>query len=421
MQTDADQTVELKRNRLQIMTLISLVGFLLAVVVYYIRAYYQGLSYPQSTFLFFPGDRFNDFFNIAKVTKNLDPYFEFGGAFGNYFPLAYLFVYPFSLIADQWQALYWFTVVFCLLFCGFLFFHFVLRQAGTHRIDLFTWFPIVTMLVSYPVLFTVDRGNIELYVFGCCALFLLLFQKKQYTAASICLAAAISMKLYPAVFLIFLLSEKKYRQSIIVCLATAVLSVGALLLFRGTITSNLEGLKHGLDWYTTSYVKNFNILEGINYNESYFSVFRILSVLGYLKISLGQLLTPYLIATMVGFALVTGYVIWVEKEIWKQVMLLVGSMILLPYVSADYKLIHLFLPIALFVASPSRSRLDGMYAVIFGLLVIPKTYFTTPEGINWNSLINILLMTVLCGLIILDRFVLSRRQTASIKTGEDEP
>jgi len=102
-------------------------------------------------------------------------------------------------------------------------------------------------------------------------------------------------------------------------------------------------------------------------------------------------------------------------------MLLVGSMILLPYVSADYKLIHLFLPIALFVASPSRSRLDGMYAVIFGLLVIPKTYFTTPEGINWNSLINILLMTVLCGLIILDRFVLSRRQTASIKTGEDEP
>ena len=434
----------LKKDRLQLISLVALIGFLFAVVVYYGQAIYRGVLFPHNTFLFDPTDRFADFFNIITVVRHLDPYYETAGMFGNYFPFAYVFMYPFSLIPASWHPFYWFAGLAAGLFVLWLSYYFLLRQVHTRKLDLFTWFPVVILLMSYPVLITLDRGNLELYVFGCCALFLLLFQKKKYLAASISLSLAIAMKLYPAVFLIFLLSERKYRQCFVVCLSAIVLSVGALLLFPGTIISNIEGLQLGLKWYNANYLEFINssldimssapravfeemrrfsaypnfVLDGINYNGSYFSVLRAARLLGYLKISLEWLLTPYLIGTVVVFGAVSGYVIWFEKERWKKIALLVASMILLPYISADYKLIHLFLPLVLFAGTPTRSRFDTVYAVLFGLLLIPKTYFTTLQGINLNSLLNIVLMTALCGLIIYDRFVPSGH--AAVASAADE-
>ena len=101
--------------------------------------------------------------------------------------------------------------------------------------------------------------------------------------------------------------------------------------------------------------------------------------------------------------LIALYIIKREDDLWKQAALLVCTFNLLPYVSGDYRLIHLFLPLLLFVNSKERSRFDILYTILFGLLLIPKAYLVF-KGIRSDSgfsdvsisvVINPLLMIIL--------------------------
>jgi hypothetical protein len=47
----------------------------------------------------------------------------------------------------------------------------------------------------------------------------------------------------------------------------------------------------------------------------------------------------------------------------------------LPFVSADYKLIHLFIPLFLLFNDDSPDKYSSAYLFLFGLLLIPKHYF----------------------------------------------
>jgi len=42
--------------------------------------------------------------------------------------------------------------------------------------------------------------------------------------------------------------------------------------------------------------------------------------------------------------------------------------------SYDYRLLHVFLPLAFFVNDDSKNKNDLIYTVLFGLLLIPQSY-----------------------------------------------
>jgi hypothetical protein len=96
----------------------------------------------------------------------------------------------------------------------------------------------------------------------------------------------------------------------------------------------------------------------------------------------GRFLSCYFVSAGVIGLLVVLYVVLVEKEMWRRTALLVFAMLLLPHISADYKLLHLYLPLFLFVNSASRSRLDHLFVVLFGLLLIPKDYYYFSQVIS---------------------------------------
>ena len=74
------------------------------------------------------------------------------------------------------------------------------------------------------------------------------------------------------------------------------------------------------------------------------------------------------------FGGIAAYVVFVEKERWRRVVLAVGSAVLFPYVSADYTMLHLLLPLALFLAATKRSPRDLVYAALFAVPLIPLDY-----------------------------------------------
>lgn len=76
-------------------------------------------------------------------------------------------------------------------------------------------------------------------------------------------------------------------------------------------------------------------------------------------------LLPYLIFSMAMFGIVTAYITRYETVLWKKVSLLVMCMNLLPYTSTDYKLLHLFIPLFLFINHQKEDKWDLVYIVLF--------------------------------------------------------
>ena len=102
------------------------------------------------------------------------------------------------------------------------------------------------------------------------------------------------------------------------------------------------------------------------------------------------------------------YTIFFEKEMWKKVALIIFAMLLLPSVSADYKLLLVYLPLVLFLNAEGEGCLDPVYTILFALLFIPITYYFLPTVVSENKIheisigvvIRIVDMLVFCLVII---------------------
>ena len=88
--------------------------------------------------------------------------------------------------------------------------------------------------------------------------------------------------------------------------------------------------------------------------------------------------------------------------------LIVFAMLLLPSVSADYKLLLVYLPLVLFLNTEGEGKLELVYIVLFALLLIPITYYFLPTVVSENKIheisigvvIRIVDMLVFCLVII---------------------
>ena len=134
--------------------------------------------------------------------------------------------------------------------------------------------------------------------------------------------------------------------------------------------------------------------EGLYFGNSIWgSIKAILIAMVYMSVNIATR-----IYSIVGFnsvCIVALYIFFWEKNFWKKVALLVFSMNLFPFVSGDYKLIHIFIPLFLFINSDNTDKFDFLYSILFGLLIIPKAYFHYPSNpeITSSVIINPLLMT----------------------------
>jgi hypothetical protein len=220
------------------------------------------------------------------------------------------------------------------------------------------------------------------------------------------------MKLFPAAFLILYLGEKKYKEIVITVITAIVLTLICLMFFKGGLHDNLLFLIQGSNIKSnpifSSFLGNNNCVQR---GVTLFTFFKVIFIQTNTirLINMSWFLTFYTRIAIVSFFIMGAYVIYLEQEMWKKVSLIVFAMLLLPQFSADYKLIHLFIPIILFINNEKRSKLDSLYCVMFGLLLIPKDYYMLKRivsdlgvgDISIAVLINPLIMMLISGMIII--------------------
>lgn len=377
-----------KIKRIETIRFIVIAGFASSVIFHYVAGTYFGYGYPYATFLYNPADRFNDFFNIYNSTIYLDPYAK---AISVYFPFAYMPIYLLtsfrpSVAYTLFAGLFWLFLIVAML-----------KQVPVENIPNRLLTLLSLSVLSYPVLFAIDRGNLECLVFIALGLFLHCYATNRENCAALFLACAIAMKLYPGIFVVLFLSDRKWKPILLTLVFTVMLTIGSAFLLAGGVRGSLAGMQKNLLIFKIQYI---DTLHGLQHSSSFFVPAKLLAEL----VGFAELIpTLYPIGALLLFVLTSAWVIFNERELWKKVAILSFMMILLPQVSYDYKLIHTLFPLLLFTGSMSQSRFDAVYSVLFGLLLIPKDYYYLIGDISINGTINALLMVAFLGYIVADR------------------
>jgi len=341
--------------------LVILIGFCVSVFYHYIMGIYFNASYPYNTFLFDPVIKFTDFFRSCSFVSELNPYFDSNIKF-NYYPFAHISIYPFSLM-KQWAGLFTYFAIFISVFMIYT----VKNIKVDSALDNARNFLIFTFL-SYPFLFILDRGNIEGLLFVFLVFFLAFYIKGRYFLSALFLSLAIAMKAFPAVFVVLFLSDKKYKYLILIPAMVLALTLLCNMAFQGDYASNFNYVRSGFgSFHSIPLQRGMSLAMFVN------------AVMIYLKINtpanLDRFMSFYLVLSPLVFMFISACVVLLRMELWKKVALLVFSMLLLPNISVDYKLMSVFLPLYLFINSRNATRFDFLYSLLFGLLLIPKDYY----------------------------------------------
>ena len=403
-----------RSTKIKLLSTIIVIGFTIAVFYHYIMEAYLRNQYPLNTFLFRPNDKFNDFLDMVKFIKELNPYRSNIYIFGIYYPLGELFFFPFTLFKSSKVALLVFLGIFLL---GWMFF-IIKNFSQSNQLD--NWRDIFALsLMTYPFLFTIDRANVELYSFLFLCGFAYFYNSlNSYKSlfSLICLSLAIAMKPFPMIFLVLLASEKKWKNIVYVIIFATLITIFSMMCFQGRFLENIQGLRRNQALFVKDYVIGSG---GWPYGLSLFGLIKVIILfilelfsdfsLDFSKTQVflhwvSLLLKPYSLLSLILVGLVTLYILDKEKILWKKLALLVFVMNVIPPTSGDYRLLNLFIPLAFFINESRSSKFDLAYIILFGLLMIPKNYFIIPAmtnaGLSIAVIVNPLLILIFGALII---------------------
>jgi hypothetical protein len=359
------------------------------------------LGYPFTSPLFPSGDRFMDFFNINlraiadvrySVLKSIVA--PFGLLLARFFALFADYntgslgasvntgdMTVATFVGSYWDATYCREQVAGLISLGLFAACFIAvivllsrklavppRNLGGAIRSMDSVLIFVSLVLSYPVIFALDRGNYVILAFM--FLFLFLYAPKQEAwFASLALAAAISIKPHFGIFLIALFGKKNARSLIqtLICLFLLNISSSIVLWDFGFFSSAVS-----------SYGTFSNMLTRTLMAFSSPTIFSALYVGLHGLLTEGMTLTmisaygPLSMVGIVGLSLLVRARI---SDLSMQFFYIAILIVILPIASYDYNLILLivFLPV---LVSTSEKEFGLAQMAMFALALVPSHYVT---------------------------------------------
>jgi hypothetical protein len=376
---------------------------------------YSGKGFPWTTFLFIPADRFADWNNSVVAASTLRPYLVETKAVSAYFPFTYE---VFSLIHNLFPTGSIPIYIFISILLLSLGIGSIAWQEKINKFYLLTLIP--SCVILYPVLFSIDRGNIDVWISSLCIIYVALLRSRHYWIGFACLSLAISMKGYPLAFLVLAVPERRFKAIFLSLIASLLLTATSLSLMTGRFLENLEGFLSCLGRYRDVYVIGPNSLFASSdpYNGiRTLNIFNGAQVLDIAEWS-AYILKFYNPISLV-FACASAFFVVLNPklEYWKQVLVICLVTILFPNVANDYKLTMLLPGLLLLITKPDSYKKYFWMLTMLCLLMIPKSYFFY-KNLGITNIINPILLLCIASMILIEYFrdrPLSRTQFIEVK------
>ena len=323
------------QNKLKYLLMIVGFGLALSIAVHFGFRFNHYNTYPYSTFLGLESLRFSDFTDVCHRVTVSRPYDFWTLYFPATFPIFRFYCSVWGQSSNTNFPVYFFFIVNT----GFMWIlvrRFFLNKATA-------WMAFLLFLVSYPFLYVIDRGNIEILIVNL-VFAAFVWEKKNFLSAFF-LAFSAGVKAVPGIFLIYF--GKNFKGSVLpFCFLIIVFTLFGLSVLDGDPMIHLRGLlkQHSIfnsEWGGT--------LLGFCRSTSFYGGMVILfKVVGFS----GQ--SPWVVANFIYF-LVIIFILRILLRLYffgkisspELILVLAICYVALPRVSSDYKGIMLFLPLPL--------------------------------------------------------------------------
>lgn len=384
------------------------VGFLLNALFCLVCRFVLDLDYPFNTFLFRPVDRFQDFYSVMRSTEGLNPYLvrdvidvpgHGGIEVSNYFPFTHIVFYPFTRMPAE-IALVFFLGLSALLYTLML--NHFMRAIGVVSKQEKFWSWAVFLPMNYAVLFTFDRGNIELWVFGLVVIAIYLYERcREYHYATL-IGMAASFKLIPFIFLFPAITERRWKAVFTAALVFVGLSFFAFLFFDGTIGSNLESLKIAFFAFGDFLLVGGN---GVTHSINVFSAVQAVVIYWNWEIPPPEVLKPWLHYYNFVSLIFLGLILlwsWIKPLArWRRWAIICCLVQALPFPSYDYRLLYTLISLGLVMLNAAVIRRAPTYVWLLCLTAVPKMIPWIGD-VRISVLLNPLLILATLSLLIFE-------------------
>jgi hypothetical protein len=397
-----------------------------------------GLPFPWSTFLFTPFDRFDDWFSSVLSAATHDPYVK---SKGSYFPFAYL---PLLLgnAASNITSYAIYAAMSCGLMAAGVFLFWKNAFTGPARAPATLAALLLIAFLSYPMLFALDRGNLDLWIGGLCLIYVAELRKPLSWLGPVALAIAIAFKGYPMALILLGLQQRRFAGSAVAVVLAIALTILALLAFQSPPLTSWHAFQmHQREFWLVSVLGSGSM----SYSDDPYNAIRGLAWIGlhawqqihapaapavlnvanarhvdlhehakFLKSvggassagSRALVANAYVALTTIFAAFSTFFVLFAPVAAWRRVAVAAVITILYPHVAQDYKLI-LMLPVAYTLladaqvpeADANKSRTTALALV--ALLLVPKSYLFF-YGIGITMILNPILLVALWWVAVRD-------------------
>jgi len=349
-------------------------------------------------------DRFGDFWHYRELFAYFHTQAFFTSADRFAYPAPCAVLYQFLYHLGPRPHIVFSLMLFAVLLASAWLFYRMLLHFSVRKVEALS-LTIFLALTSYPWEKLFDRANIELFVYLFLALgtWAYLTGRKSLSAAMWGCAGA--MKIYPLVMLALFLHRKMLRP-----LLTGILTFAASLMVSfwyvgPTIKAAAIGSITGITGFIGNYAANAHLRE-LTIDHSILGATKELLLLDTSHAG-GW---PHLSTIYQAIVIVCGPILlfsWIRKlPALNQLCLFLTAIVLLPPVSYDYTLVHIYLVMGIVVAAYLSAIQRGehlqsakAFAVIFALL-------TSSEGwaqhgpLRINGVIKCLALLALCWLLM---------------------
>lgn len=404
-------------RRIEVLAIFVLAGFAVAVAFHSVLGY-LGFRFPWDTFLFTPDDRFNDWHNSVTAAKALNPYAANGPALSTYFPVSYLLFQVGAPLSRTGSLLIYLGISIGLLVVAIAM---ALRCQGAaiglslRQRFLVFWPLLFALLFSYPAIYALDRGNVDVWIASLCLIYVATSRTRFETIGFAALAVAIGMKGYPIAFLLLAVADRKYLAAFVCAAIAGLMSLLLLAVMWDGFSINLQGLQTNLQWYYRIYVLGpgslFASADPYNGIRSLTLIFLsawqqyiapLTPAPDILKLS-EAILRVYSLLSLAFAVTCSIFVLAVPAQRWRRVMAVCLLILVFPNVANDYKLTLIFSGVVALLMEPERLDRGGRIALtLLCLLLIPKSYFFA-YGIGLTNLINPFLLIAMSLCVLADR------------------
>lgn len=255
------------------------------------------------------------------------------------------------------------------------------------------------LLTSHPLALLLYLANMEGIVWIFTALGMFAYATHRPWTAAVCFGIAGAMKIVPLIYLGLLLQRKQYRAFVAGLVVFLLLNIISLQVLGPTIRIASSGLAEGIRTFRDVYIYQFHELES-SVDHSLYALFKVGFVVTNRLDLLRLFATSYLIVCAVG-----GLILYITHLRFlppiNLALALTVAAVLLPQVSHDYTLVHLYAPWAMLVLfsldeelKPDTSMGLRIAMACFVILFTSENYLII-NGVRFAGQIKALALIVL--------------------------